>query len=193
MLSPLGNPLQTRMRRYFEAGRPWMRRILDEIKQYTGPSLVERPDVEAEAVAAASGELAQAGSQGFVGDPQVRCLIEERAIALATNAYSAAGYRVKVVGQPFDLHCRRKSGAPTHLWVEVKGSQGQAREVILTRGEVEFYSKRFPDTELFVVKSIRVANGTARGGTPVRYRRWRARADALRPITYWYRLPSRHS
>lgn len=179
--------------RYFEARHPWMRRILDEIEEYTGSSLVARPDVEAEAVAAASGELAQAGGQGFASDPRVRRLIEDRAIALAKKAYSAAGYDVKVVGQPFDLHCRRKSGGLTDLWVEVKGSQGEAQEVILTRGEVEFYSKRFPNTELFVVNSIRVDTGAARGGKPVRYRRWPARPDALRPMTYWYRLPSRNS
>jgi hypothetical protein len=179
--------------RYFEAGHPWMRRILDEIKEYTGASLVAQPEVEAEAVTAITGELAQAGGQGFAGDPRVRRLIEERAIALAKKTYSAAGYEIKVAGQPFDLHCHRRSGAPTDLWVEVKGTQGEAREVILTNGEVKFYSKRFPQTELFVVDSIRVENGAARGGKAVRYRRWRARPDALRPITYWYLLPVRNS
>ena len=57
-------------------------------------------------------------------------------------------------------------------------------------GSPEFYSKHFPKTELFVVNSIRVENGAARGGSLLRYCRWRARADALRPITYWYRLPA---
>jgi hypothetical protein len=179
--------------RYFEPRNRWMRRILDEIQRYTGPSLVSRPEVEAEATAALGGELAHAGGQGFAVDPEVRHLIEERAIALAKKAYSGAGYEVRVAGQPFDLHCHRKSGDPKDLWIEVKGSQGQAREVILTHGEVDFYSKHFPKTELFVVNSIRIENGAARGGSPQRYRRWRARVDALTPIAYWYRLPARTS
>ena len=176
--------------RYFEAGHRWMVRVLREVNQYTGPSLVATPNVEAEGTAALTGELAQAGGQGFAVDPRVRQLIENRAIALAKKAYSG-GYDIKVAGQPFDLHCRRNSGAPKNLWVEVKGSQGDAREVILTRGEVDFYSKHFPRTELFVVNSIRVENGVASGGKAVRYRRWQPRTEALRPITYWYRLPAR--
>lgn len=43
--------------------------------------------------------------------------------------------------------------------MEVKGAQATAHQVILTRGEVEFYAKRFPRSELFVVNSIRVENG----------------------------------
>lgn len=129
-----------------------------------------------------------AGYQHLAADARRCC----RIVVRGTNQQQGDGHKVKVIGQPFDLHCQKKSGVPKDLWVEVKGSQGDAGEVILTRGEVEFYSKRFPDTELFVVNSIHVANGTARGGKPVRYRRWRARPDALRPIAYWYRLPSRN-
>jgi len=183
---------QTKIR-YFDPTQHWMQRIVDQIKRYTGPSLLTRREVEVEAVAAATGEGVLGGAYGLAMDPRIRRLVEDRAIALAKRVYSAAGYAVQVVGQPFDLHCRRKSGKPTDLWVEVKGTQGEAREVILTSGEVEFYSKHFPRTELFVVNSIRIENGAARGGSPARYRRWRARTDALRPMTYWYRLPVRSS
>jgi hypothetical protein len=179
--------------RYFDRRQAWMRRILAEIQDYSGPSLVAEPEAEVEAIAAAAGEVGQAGGQGFAVDHRICRLVEQRAIALATKAYFAEGYEVRVVGQPFDLHCRRKAGTRKDLWVEVKGSQGTAYQVILTRGEVAFYSKRFPRTELFVVNSIRVENGAARGGKPVRYRRWRARAEALKPIAYWYRLPAQSS
>jgi hypothetical protein len=183
---------QTKIR-YFDRRQAWMRQILAQIHEYSGPSLVAEPEAEVEVIAGAAGEAGQAGGQGFAVDPRIRHLVEQRAITLAKRAYSAAGYDVRVVGQPFDLHCRRKVGTGKDLWVEVKGTQGTPHELILTRGEVQFYSKRFPRTELFVVNSVRVNNGTAHGGKPVRYRRWRVRAEALRPITYWYRLPTESS
>ena len=168
-----------------------MRRVLGQIGEYSGPSLVAQPEAEVEAIAAAAGEGGEAGGQGFAIDPRTRRLVEERANAVAKRTYSNAGFdNIRVAGQPFDLHCRRSSGSREVLWVEVKGAQQTVDQVILTRGEVEFYSKHYPRTELLVVNSIRVENGNARGGKPIRYPRWRPRAQALRPITYWYRLPA---
>lgn len=175
--------------RYFEPRRGWMKRIVSHIEQYAGPSLVSDPGVEAEDRAALVGEEAQAGGQGFMLDPAVRAAVEARALAVAKRVYRRDGYEVEVVGRPFDLRCYRRSRPTEKLWVEVKGTQGPGADVILTHGEVEFYSTHFPRTELFVLHSVRTEKGVARGGNPRRYRRWRPRDRALRPITYWYRVP----
>jgi uncharacterized protein DUF3883 len=179
--------------RYFDPRQAWMRKILAQVAEFSGPSLVAEPEAEVEAIAAAAGESGHAGGQGFAVDARICRLVEERAVAVAKRTYSAAGYDVRVVGQPFDLYCRRKAASEKDVWVEVKGTQGTADQVILTHGEVKFYARRYPRTELFVVNSIRVENGTARGGKWVRYRRWRAAETLLTPITYWYRLPTRNS
>ena len=62
-----------------------MRRILAEIREYRGPSLVVDPQAEVEALNAEAAEAGQAGAQGFAVDPRIRRLVEERLLQSPRN------------------------------------------------------------------------------------------------------------
>ncbi len=177
--------------RYFDPRSAWMQNILTRIDAYQGRSLLKDPDAETADAAKETSELVLATRQGFVADAATRRAIEKRAVAVAIRAYEGLGYVVREAGQPYDLHCARPTRPSEELSIEVKGTRGSANEVFLTRGEVNFYARRAPRTELFVVHSIRVARGLASGGKAQRYPKWRVRSGDLTPLTYRYRLPSR--
>jgi hypothetical protein len=176
--------------RYFEAEQPWMSTILERIDAYRGPSIANDARAEGEDGAAISAEITLRGGQGFLLDTRARKAVEDHAMDVAVRAYRNLGYSVSVVGRPYDLFCELHANPQQKIWVEVKGTQGAASDVILTRGEVEFYSSVYPNSELFVVHSIELKDREARGGTTIRHQKWRIRDDALVPIGYWYTLPN---
>jgi len=76
------------------------------------------------------------GGAGF-GDPETNRLVEEVAVSAATRSLEDSGWRVRSVESEkcgYDLHCTRQ-GDVRH--VEVKGTQGQGREFIVTKGEMD--------------------------------------------------------
>jgi hypothetical protein len=85
-------------------------------------------------VAVANVEIARAQRQGYHLDPQLRRSIEEHAVSVARKVYEKNGYPVDVRGRPYDLYCRKKRNPSDEIWVEVKGSQENPTEIILTRG-----------------------------------------------------------
>jgi hypothetical protein len=175
--------------RYFDPGETWMTDIVDRIDVYVPSAIREHPGAEIEDVVAAAIETVRAQGQGYQLDVQLRRNIEEYAVTVAKEVYERAGYRVEVHGRPFDLYCRKRGDASDQIWVEVKGTQGDPVEVILTHGEVRFYRNRYPRTELLVVHSIAVENGRASGGIPFRHHRWKVDDARLQPIAYRYRIP----
>ena len=175
--------------RYFDPRETWMTDIVDRIDAYLPSSIRENPDAEIEDVAAAAIETRLAQRQGYQLDSQLRRKIENYAISVAKRAYEKDGYQVDVHGRPYDLHCRKQRGSPDENWVEVKGTQENALEVILTHGEVQFYRSCYPHTEMFVVHSIVVKNGRVSRGKSKRFGRWKIESSALQPIAYRYRIP----
>lgn len=86
--------------------------------------------------------------QGFSVDPKIRLALERHAVDTAITHYKASGYDVEERGKPYDLKCTK--GAEV-LHVEVKGTQTEGEEILLTPNEVNFAANH-PDTmELFVV------------------------------------------
>lgn len=130
------------------------------------------------------------GGQGFTVDPFIRKTIEEYAVSLGKTHFETDGYKVEIVGKPYDLLCRR--GAET-LYVEVKGTQTTGDEIILTRNEVEFANRNSGQMVLFIVRNI-VVTRTAEGGhrasegEVVIERNWRPGEAHLIPLTYSYRF-----
>ncbi|WP_208326003.1 protein NO VEIN domain-containing protein [Amycolatopsis arida] len=122
---------------------------------------------------------------GWQQDPRKRKVVEDHAVTQAVAHYESRGWRVTVVGKPYDLQCRRGT---EELHVEVKGTTGAAAAVELTVNEVEHARDNL--TDLFVVSEI-VLDGdrAASGGTTHLYENWTPADDALQPTKFRYRLP----
>ncbi len=114
--------------------------------------------------------------------------IERRAVAVAKRFYKDLGYQVETKGKPYDLLCRN-GGRP--LYVEVKGTQGDAREVVLTANEVKHFREKYPHTALLVVAGIRLTGKppVGRGGEEREIAPWRPRHADLRATQYDYAVP----
>ncbi len=91
-------------------------------------------DVAAEAKMAA--ETAEEMAQGIDSDLHIRKAVEDRAMQVAIEHYLGKDYKVdptKHESEPYDLECVKEQ---ITLHVEVKGTQGSGKTIILTRGEV---------------------------------------------------------
>lgn len=128
-----------------------------------------------------------ASAHGFVMSPRIRKAIEQYAMNLAKRHYECEGYSVEVIGKPYDLRCT--SGKRGTLYVEVKGTQGDGLEVLLTPNEVAHARLRGNRMALFVVSGIAVSdhgteNPVASGGDVTIYQPWDIDSGELEPIGY---------
>lgn len=153
--------------------------------QYHGPLPGAAKSAAGRAGASSSGR----GGAGFNRDAAERSALEERAVAVAQRYYEARGYKVVKKGKPYDLLCQNGG---KRLYVEVKGAKRKTEHVVLTRGEVRHFRRKWPDTALFVVAEIKVAGSPRRGfgGRVRRFPCWRPEDGDLRPIQYLYSLPA---
>jgi hypothetical protein len=114
--------------------------------------------------------------QGFgLTSPQRRA-VEQRAMELARAHYEQRWPCVEDVsmGECFDLRCRN---ADQELHVEVKGTTGMGKSILLTRNEVGHATALFPRMALFLVKGVTLVEQTP--GT------WVARDGLTRVIEPW--------
>jgi hypothetical protein len=129
------------------------------------------------------------GGQRFSVDPRTRKAVEDHALGLAKAHFADEGYHIEVKGKPFDLQCKR---ADEILYVEVKGTQTDGEEILLTSNEVDFANKHASQMALFIVRRIRVSSEKigpiATGGDSEIVRPWRPLTERLTPIAYSYRL-----
>jgi hypothetical protein len=118
-----------------------------------------------------------------------RKAIERRAVELAKRYYRKRRWRVEEVRRrPYDLLCRR---GDQELRVEVKGTTGDGREVLVTAGEVKHAESHRRMVSLAVVSGISFnkSTGEASGGSLCVLDPWKTTEGALQPIAYRYRLP----
>jgi hypothetical protein len=89
-------------------------------------------------------------------DSKLRKALENYAMEAAEPYFEAQGYEWEDRSKtcPFDLLYRRGQDV---LHVEVKGTQTDGREIILTPVEVEFARRHEGQMALFVLHSIQVA------------------------------------
>ena len=164
----------------------WILDALEFIARYSGPSR-PRHDVRQED----STPPRTFDGQGRRSDAAKNEAVELAAMRLATAHFSKLGYRVIDVSahEPFDLVCRRR-GRP-ELRVEVKGTTGAARKVIVTDREVA--SARSQRTALFVVSRIGLQEShgklIASGGSCRCIDPWQPTAVSLRAVQFEYTLP----
>jgi hypothetical protein len=75
--------------------------------------------------------------------------------------------------------------------VEVKGSTGSAKSVILTKNEVNFQIEAYPMNGLFIVSNIELIRGeqiSAQGGDIKFISPWLIDENDLKPISFEYRV-----
>jgi hypothetical protein len=143
-----------------------------------------------EAADGAAGKTRRVRGAGFRQSQEERELIERHAVKMAQAYYSAAGWKVKVVGAPYDLELSRGSEKRT---VEVKGTTSMGEAVILTDGEVKHHAKAHPNNALVVVRGIVLDRSssppTVSGGVLFERQPWAVSPEALRVMSYQYSVP----
>lgn len=132
----------------------------------------------------------RAKSQGFQVDSAVRRVVEEHAMKLAEAYFASLFDSVKRKGKPYDLCCTKKDSV---FYVEVKGTQTEGTEILLTPNEVEFANKHRGEMGLFLVANINVSEKhgkvVASGGVTHFEPNWVIDERRLSPLGYTYSLP----
>ena len=129
------------------------------------------------------------GGQGFGLTAEQRKAVEQRAVDVAINHLKSLGALwITDVGatQSYDLDC---SISGQKLFVEVKGSTSAGGAVILTKNEVEFHRKHYPNNALAVVSGISLDKEQvlATGGELHWVAPWSLSPDDLQPLSYVYK------
>ena len=110
--------------------------------------------------------------------------------------FESQGYKCEDCSKtcPYDLRCRRDGEL---LYVEVKGTQTDGLEVILTCGEVRFLRDHKGHMALFVLHSIRVDERPNEfdlsGGVHHLIQPWDVDIGTLTPLSFMYGLPDRQT
>lgn len=131
-------------------------------------------------------------AQGFMLSSHSRKMIEMYAVDVAIRHFRDDGYKVETHGKPFDLLCKKNR---TTLYVEVKGTLGEAKGLILTRNEVELSQKNPDQFVLFVVSNIHIDSETevlSAGNIRVIHP-WKPMDDFLKVIAFTYDLSKHYS
>lgn len=136
-------------------------------------------------------ERSHAKSQGFNLDSKLRKVLETHAMKAAKKHFEAQGYTWDDHSKthPYDLRCTRKKEV---LYVEVKGTQTDGTEIILTQGEVAFARKHKGQMALFVLHSIPVSKVSGLYLLGVGKRKltqpWDVDHGTLKPLAFKYEL-----
>lgn len=170
----------------------WIKAIRLFIPQYNGPNLIDDADSELEEdIALLHENSGRAGGQGLNLNKVDRKLIEQHAMDRALAFFGQKAEDVSKT-QSYDIHMNLGSH---HCFIEVKGTQTNGNEVILTKNEVKFMKQALKngyDTILFVVFNIslkgRGKNRRAYGGKERIIQPFDIRDTSLTPLSYKYTL-----
>ncbi|MFZ0798089.1 MAG: EVE domain-containing protein [Terriglobales bacterium] len=140
-------------------------------------------------VAVEAAVAARAKNQGFQMDSAVRQALEEHAMKRAEAHFVSLFDSVKRRGKPYDLCCTKEASV---LYVEVKGTQTDGAEILLTPNEVGFAKKHRGEMALFLVYNIAVAKEDGKivtsGGSTHIDLNWVIDDAGLSPLGYSYSL-----
>lgn len=138
-------------------------------------------------------ESLQSG-QGFASSASVRQALEDHSMERANDYFRKRGFEVEDVSveQPYDLRCEQ---GDLTVHVEVKGTQTDGSQVILTANEVEFAREHTARMVLFIVHGVEIEgdakNGvSASGGERRVYEPWDVDQGVLSVINYRYEPPT---
>jgi hypothetical protein len=167
----------------------WMIVILKEIKKREARSGVVAPAPESTQV-----ETSTATGQGRGLTPGQRKAVEDFAMARAIEHFQQLHDTVEDVHgrEPFDLLCSNRGGRSA-LRVEVKGTTGDARTILVTAGEVS--SARAHRTALFIASELTWTDEARATLDPTNWRqdvidRWAPTDHDLNPTAYEWHNPT---
>lgn len=173
---------------------------LPEVKEAVDALIGERPpagltrsdveEAERQITAAAGRPRASRKGQGFATDQQVKVAVETHAMNEALLYYSKLGKVTDTSRTASFDYVVEISGVSWH--VEVKGTSGDPREILLTPNEVQ-HALEYPHVALFVLSNIEVTRDEqgdviACGGKRAIFHPWLLDQAQLSPIGYRYRL-----
>jgi Domain of unknown function (DUF3883) len=139
-----------------------------------------------------SGKPRKPSGQGFQSSPEIRRVVELRAMYLATEYFQEHGWFVEDTSryESYDLHCTRSK---EEVYVEVKGTTSEGSKILMTYQEVLHTIKNYPNTALFIVSQIKLNNSEdaleASGGEIRLLMPWLLNDDDLKAIAYEYQVP----
>lgn len=130
------------------------------------------------------------GGQGFRVSADERRSIEKAAMAAAREWLQSRDWDVidRSASSPYDFECKR---ADRRMFVEVKGTTSPGSQIVLTKNEVVFHQRHFPNNALIVVSGIQLDNigGANNDHSNVRViMPWQISGDDLRAISYTYSI-----
>jgi hypothetical protein len=140
--------------------------------------------------------------QGFAVSAEYRMLIEKEAMEIAVeyllDEYLLDGdWEIFDVSakESFDLLCRRKDGLQ-ELYVEVKGTASDGKEIILTPNEVKHARDNYPNTALVIISNLKVSSDSSgklrvEGGKIQMLSPWQPEQESLTPIGFKYSIKTR--
>lgn len=139
---------------------------------------------------AAGKRATRRGSQGFRLSSEQRVVIERYAMKIVEEHLRDNGWEVEdtSLGNPYDFYCVSESD---ELFIEVKGTTSTGELIVLTRNEVEFHRRKWPQNGLALVSGINLGGDdglTASGGTLSITRPWQVQEERLQVVSYFYRL-----
>lgn len=116
--------------------------------------------------------------QGYARDQVAKVATELLAMKTAINFYVELGYEVVDTSsnESFDLLCAKGSEV---LKVEVKGTAGLGKQVLVTANEVKEARMSGVKTDLFILHSIKVVDSKASGGKINRIECWNPSEESL--------------
>lgn len=154
-------------------------------EEYTGPCLNNIEDFcrEDDATRNVVGEDFKPGN-GFLSDVELRIAIEKYAMQKCMGYLEEQGYTCKDVSKnsPYDVLAEKNGKS---LKIEVKGTRGSGKLIIMTRNEVALARKN--DTMLFMVSSIEVKKKKLIDGK-ITFREWNFSESNLIPLSYNYQI-----
>jgi hypothetical protein len=133
----------------------WVSAALEFVQNHENDSLLINPQAEVASDVVHSVEVEIERSAGFQPNLKIRKAVELYAMNQAEKEFTNRGYEVKDVSQkrPYDLFCSKSDEVK---YIEVKGTQSNGLDIVLTAGEVKFIEKYKSNCVLCVVHGIAV-------------------------------------
>ncbi|MHB1544919.1 MAG: protein NO VEIN domain-containing protein [Gammaproteobacteria bacterium] len=163
----------------------WIREAIQFVRRFKGSTIKSRADALAEESILT---LTVGSGGGYQDSVKIRRAVEAHAMGKCLRYYRTQGFQVSDDSriESYDVLIRRDGQLQ---YVEVKGTQGAADSVILTRNEVKLNKQK--RSVLFVVHSIMIdRHGAASGGKIAILDPWKIQQSDLEVIAYTYKLPN---
>ena len=171
---------------FSEPVNEWILHAVDYVKNYKGMYLSGFDNEVQENITTSTHSF---GGQGFQSDVETRLMIEAYSMKLCQCYYEKQNYEVKDVSanQPYDLLIKKKDKI---FFVEVKGTQTKAENIILTKNEVALNKSQGNDMILFIVHSIGMNKKSVKKGSGIVkiIKPWVVNPDMLICISYTYKM-----